>query len=266
MQTKTKLLSAVVCAALLTACATNATGIFKDFKVNGQTVSAQYQQGLYDDLIASGQKESDQLKAAIKEVAIEQFAIRQEAEKTEIATNPAVMRRIENAKIQILTQALVADYLKKSPIQEQQVAAAYHQEQRAYGPSEYHVFQIFVDNESDANALKAQLLKKPGTFAELAKTKNDSKQLADRSGDMGWISPSTIKVPELKNAIIQTKVGTNADMVKTQAGWHFVRVEAIRPAQLFPSYEQAKASIANQLAQQKAKAYIAGIIKKAQIE
>ena len=254
---KTKFLTAIACTAVLTACATNAaTSLFKDFKVNGQTVTASYQQGLYNDQIANGQKDSAQLRDAVKALAVERFAVRQEAEKTGIANDPVVQRRIEAAQIQILAQAISADYLKKSPIPEAQVVATYKQAQKEYGNNEYRIRQIFVDNEADANALKAKLAKRPSSFAEYAKTDNDNKALAQRSGDMGWVSASVFKDPEFKAAVLRTKAGSNAEVIKSKAGWHFLRVEAIRPAQAFPSYEKAKVEIANRLAQEKARAHL----------
>lgn len=264
---KTKFLTAIACTAVLTACATNAaTSLFKDFKVNGQTVTASYQQGLYNDQIANGQKDSAQLRDAVKALAVERFAVRQEAEKTGIANDPVVQRRIEAAQIQILAQAISADYLKKSPIPEAQVLATYKQAQKEYGNNEYHIRQIFVDNEADANALKAKLAKRPSSFAEYAKTDNDNKALAQRSGDMGWVSASVFKDPEFKAAVLRTKAGSNAEVIKSKAGWHFLRVEAIRPAQAFPSYEKAKVEIANRLAQEKARAHLVEIVKKAKVE
>lgn len=141
---QTKFLAAIACTAVLSACATNAVGLFKDFKVNGQTVTAAYQQGLYDDQIAAGQKDSTQLREAVKALAVERFAVQQEAEKTGIASDPAVQRRIEAARIQILAQAISTDYLKKSPLSEAQILATYKQAQKEYGNNEYHVRQMIT--------------------------------------------------------------------------------------------------------------------------
>lgn len=252
---------------VLTACAASgALSLFRDFKVNGETVSAAYQQGLYDEQLAVGSADGMQLRKAIKNLAIERVAVRQEAEKSGIAANPAVLRRIETAKTQILAQAISADFLKKDPVTEEQVRAAYQKARREYGSSEYHVRQIFVSNETDAKALMDKLAKKPSAFTEYARTDNDNAQLAQRSGDMGWMSASVFRDPALKAALLRTKPGTNSKAIKTQAGWHFLRVEAIRSAQAFPTYEKAKVDIANRLAQEKARQYLIEIVKGAKVE
>ena len=262
-----KFVAVAACAAILTACATNAaTSLFKDFKVNGQTVSAAYQQGLYDDQLTAGQKDSPELRNAVKSLAIEHFVVRDAAFKSGVADDPAVNRKIEAARIRILEQAIAADYLKKNPITESQVQAAYKRAQTEYGTTEYHVKQIFVDNEKDATALKAKLDKRPNDFSALAKSENDSEPLAQRSGDMGWVSASVFKDPAVKDVVLKAKPGSKAQLVKSQAGWHLIRVEGIRPTQLFPDYEKAKASIATQLAQQKAKAYLINLVKGAKVE
>lgn len=264
---KLKFAVIAVSSAVLTACATSgAMSLFKDFKVNGETVPAAYQQGLYDDQIAAGRTDSTQLREAVKSLAVERFAVRQAAEKSGIASDPVVLRRIDAAKTQILAQAISADYLKKAPITEEQVRIAYQRAQREYGSSEYHVRQIFVNNEADSKALTAKLAKKPSAFAEYARTDNDNAQLAQRSGDMGWMSSSVFRDPALKAAVLRTKPGTNSQAIKTQAGWHFLRVEAIRPAQAFPTYEKAKVDIANRLAQEKARQHLVEIIKGAKVE
>ena len=252
---------------VLSACAASgAMSLFKDFKVNGETVSSAYLQGLYDEQLASGRSDSTQLREAVKNLAIERVAVRQEAEKSGIANNPAVLRRLEAAKTQILAQAISADYLKKSPISEDQVRAAYQKAQREYGSTEYHVRQIFVNNEADAKALTAKLAKKPSAFVEYARTDNDNAQLAQRAGDMGWVSAAVYRDPAFKAAILKTKPGTNAAAFKSKVGWHFLRVEAIRPAQDFPSYEKAKPEIANRLSQEKARAHLVSIVKGAKVE
>ena len=264
---KLKFAVIAVSTAVLTACATSgAMSLFKDFKVNGETVPAAYQQGLYEDQIAAGRTDSPQLREAVKSLAVERFAVRQAAEKSGIASDPVVLRRINAAKTQILAQAISADYLKKAPITEEQVRAAYQKAQREYGSTEYHVRQIFVSNETDAKALMDKLAKKPSAFTEYARTDNDNAQLAQRSGDMGWLSASVFRDPALKAALLRTKPGTNSKAIKTQAGWHFLRVEAIRSAQAFPTYEKAKVDIANRLTQEKARQYLIEIVKGAKVE
>lgn len=215
---KLKCIAAAAYAALLTACAaTGAVGLFQDFKVNGETVTAGYQQGLFDDQMARGQTDTQALRSAVKALAVEHFALTQATEKTGLTDDPAVLRRIDAARVRILAQALSEKELRAHPLTENDLQAAYQKLKADYGPSEYHVRQIFVDNETDEKALEEKLTKRPASFARLAKDANDNKVLADRAGDMGWVGLTAFAEPTLRDAVKTTKAGTNSALIRTQA-------------------------------------------------
>ena len=261
---KVKILAAAAAAMMLGACAaTGAVSLFKDFKVNGQTVTSAYQTGIYDDLIAGGQKDSQELRNLVKAVAVERTALLQEAAKQGIDKDPRVLRQIEAARVQILANQLSAAYLKDNPVSEAEILAAYNQAKAQYGENEYHVRQIFIKDEARAREVLDQLNKKPARFEALAKT-GDDKVLAANSGDMGWIAVNTFKDKRIGDLIARTQPGKHiGEAVKSAQGYHILRVDEVRKAQNFPTLEQTRQSIAQQLANMKAAQYRAGIVKKA---
>lgn len=261
-KTRFQLAAVGAAATLLAACATLAVSLFQDFKVNGETVPAAYQQGLYADQLAAGKADGAELRAAVKNLAVERFALRQEADKEGLSNDPVVQRRIEAARLQILTSALANNYLKANPVTDGDVLVAYNRAQIAYGDKEYQVRQIFVKDEAQMKRI-SEALKKPESFAALAAAKADDKVLAGKQGDMGWLSASAFKDPALADIVKKTPAGTNSQVFKSNAGWHFLRVEAVRKAQNFPSLDKARAGIARELAQQRAADYLKSIVQQA---
>lgn len=76
------------------------------------------------------------------------------------------------------------------------------------------------------NQLKAKL-DAGASFIELAKEHTDDKSNKHSGGDLHWVSPGQM-VPEFEQAMNQLKVGEISAPVKTQFGWHLIKVEAKR--------------------------------------
>ena len=85
------------------------------------------------------------------------------------------------------------------------------------------------------------------------------------SGVLDWASPSSY-VPEFTEALLKLKKGQTTDTpVKSQFGYHVIRVDDIRSAQL-PAFEEVKPQIAQQMQQQKLAAFQEELRKKAKVE
>ena len=73
-------------------------------------------------------------------------------------------------------------------------------------------------------------------------------------------------MPEFTEALIKLNKGQTTDVpVKSQFGYHVIRVDDIRTAQL-PSFQEVKPQIAQQMQQQKLAAFQEDLRKKAKIE
>ena len=112
---------------------------------------------------------------------------------------------------------------------------------------EIHARHILVDTEDEAKDIK-QRLEKGEDFATLAKEKSKDKN-AD-GGDLGFFGKGQMLKP-FEDAAFALEVGKISDPVKTQFGWHIIKVEEKRdrPA---PKFEDVKDPIMAQLMQQKA--------------
>ena len=64
-------------------------------------------------------------------------------------------------------------------------------------------------------------------FADLAREYSEDIGSAQEGGELGWVSPGQM-VPEFQQAMDNTAVGQISDPVRTQFGWHILKVEGRR--------------------------------------
>ena len=87
---------------------------------------------------------------------------------------------------------------------------------------------ILVETEDEAKAVLAEL-KKGADFAELAKAKSKDPGSAD-GGDLGYFTKDQM-VPEFSEVAFKLDKGQLSEPVKSQFGWHVIKVEDKREQQ-----------------------------------
>ncbi|MBI3419782.1 MAG: peptidylprolyl isomerase [Proteobacteria bacterium] len=123
---------------------------------------------------------------------------------------------------------------------------------------------ILVKTEAEAKDVIAQL-GKGGDFAKLAAEKSTDKGSAANGGDLGYFSKSSM-VPAFADAAFAMKPGeVSKTPVKTDFGYHVIKVEDRRTAPPV-SYDKVKPQIEAQVADELANEYVSGLEKKAKIE
>jgi peptidyl-prolyl cis-trans isomerase C len=95
---------------------------------------------------------------------------------------------------------------------------------------------ILVETEDEAKAVVADL-KKGADFAELAKSKSKDPGAAD-GGDLGYFTKDQM-VPEFSEVAFKLDKGALSDPVKSQFGWHVIKVEDKRERQP-PEFDKVK--------------------------
>ncbi len=250
-------------AALLIAGAANAE--LKAFKVNGETVTVAEQKAIYDRAVQAGQPAGEGLERQVKNLLIQQTVLLQEANKAKIANKPDVKRAIDNSRDQILIQGLAQDWAQKNPVSEADLKKAYDQDKAAYGDTEYQVRHILVKTEDQAKNLISRL-NKGADFGKLAQEFSEDTGNKGQGGLLGWVVPRSF-VPAFGASFTALKPGEIAQSpIRTQFGFHVVKLEAKRKAELYPSYESQKPVIRNALANQKVQMHFQDLIKKANVQ
>ncbi|MFO7153252.1 MAG: peptidylprolyl isomerase [Bacillota bacterium] len=111
-----------------------------------------------------------------------------------------------------------------------------------------HARHILVDNENLAREIYEKL-KKGEDFAELAKQYSTDTATKDNGGDLGFFGKGEM-VEEFEKAAFSLKVGEISSPVKTEYGYHIIKVEEKKEAQE-PNYENSKEKIKDILFDQK---------------
>lgn len=95
---------------------------------------------------------------------------------------------------------------------------------------------ILVKDEDEARDLIKQL-KNKGSFENLAKKHSIDVQSGKNGGSLGWINQGMV-VPEFFEGVSRLEKGAvSSEPVKSDFGWHVIKVEDTRPAKI-PSYEE----------------------------
>ena len=203
----------------------------------------------------TGQADNPQVRDQAREMLVTRELILQEANNRGLSQSDAVKEQIEQSRMGILVAAVFQDYVEKEGVAEADLKAAYESVKSQYTGKEYHVEHILLEKEADAKAITAQL-KAGANFEELAKAKSKDPGSAPTGGDLGWVSEKSL-VPEFSKAMVQLKKGQITDKpVKTQFGWHIIKMDDVRDVKAPPMEEikdQLKQMIASDQNWQKAK-------------
>jgi peptidyl-prolyl cis-trans isomerase C len=202
---------------------------------------------------AQGQQLPPDLDQRVRDKVVLDEIFLQEAEKRGLAATPEYKTQMEQARAGLLVQALFADYTKKNPVSDAEIQAEYDKFKAQASGTEYRARHILVEKEEEAVVLVKQI-KGGAKFEDLAKKNSKDTGSGQNGGDLDFAAPGAY-VPEFSQAMVKLKKGEITETpVKTQFGWHIIRLEDTRDAK-FPPLEEVKPQIQQRLGQQKLAAF-----------
>ena len=217
--------------------------------VNGKPVPSSRVEALKQQVERSGRPVTPEILAQIKEELIAREIFMQEARKRGLDATEDYKAQLELARQSILIRELFANFQKKNPVTDAEIKGEYDKFVAANGGKEYRARHILVEKEDEAKALIADL-KKGGKFEDLAKKASKDPGSGANGGDLDWANAASY-VPEFSNAMIKLEKGQLTETpVKSQFGFHIIRVDDVREAQL-PKLDEVKPQITQQLTQSK---------------
>jgi peptidyl-prolyl cis-trans isomerase C len=232
--------------------------------VNGKAVPTARIEALAKQIQASGQPLDDATRAQLKEEVIMREVFMQEAAKRGVAASEDYKMQMELARQTLMIRALFADVEKSNPVSDADVKAEYDKFTASNGGKEYRARHILVDKEDDAKAIIVSL-KGGASFEDLAKKQSKDPGSGANGGDLDWANAASY-VTEFSEAMLKLGKGElTAAPIKSQFGWHVIRVDDIRQAQL-PKLEELKDQITQQLKQQRLGAFQNSLRAKAKVE
>jgi peptidyl-prolyl cis-trans isomerase C len=232
--------------------------------VNGKPVPKARLDALAQQVARSGRPVTPEMTGQIRDEVIAREVFMQEAQKRGLDATADYKVQLELTRQTILIRELFADFQKKNPVTDAEVKAEYDKFVAANAGKEYKARHILVEKEEDAKKLIADI-KKGADFEDLAKKNSKDPGSGANGGDLDWANASSY-VKEFSDAMMKLDKGKMTDVpVKSQFGYHIIRVDDIRTAQL-PGFEEVKPQILQQLTQQKLGAFQQDLRAKAKVE
>jgi peptidyl-prolyl cis-trans isomerase C len=231
--------------------------------VNGTAIPQARADVMIAEQKTQGAPDSDQLRNAVKEELVRREVLAQEARKKGMEKSGSVTAQIELARQAVLIRAYLQDYVKTHAVTEAEVKAEYEKIKSQLGDKEYKARHILVEKEEDAKAIIAKL-DKGEKFEELAKQSKDPGS-KDKGGDLGWANPAGFVKP-FSEALVKLEKGKySATPVKTEFGYHVIKVEDSRALKA-PAFDEVKPQLKQRLEQQKVEHHIAELRAKATVK
>ena len=260
---KKHILSAIAGATLL--CALSPIAMAQNIAiVNGKAVPKARMDALAQQVARAGRPVTPEMQGQLRDEIIAREVFMQEAQLRGLDATEDFKAQVELARQSILIRELFGDFQKANPVTEADIKAEYDKFAAANGGKEYKARHILVEKEADAKAIVAQL-KKGGKFEDIAKKSSKDPGSGANGGDLDWAAAGSY-VKEFSEAMIKLEKGKLTETpVKTQFGYHIIRLDDTREAQL-PKFDDVKPQIAQQLQQQKLAKYQDDLRAKAKVE
>jgi peptidyl-prolyl cis-trans isomerase C len=184
------------------------------------------------------------------------------AEDKKIEDRPEFKARLAFTRNRLLMDNLLATEGKAAATDEAMKKVYDEAAKQIAGEQEVHARHILVETEDEAKAIEAEL-KKGTDFAELAKTKSKDPGAAD-GGDLGFFTKDQM-VPEFSAVAFALEPGKISDPVKSQFGWHVIKVEEKRSRKA-PDFDQVKAQIETYVTRKAQAEYVTKLRETAKVE
>lgn len=240
---------AILAAAVLAAPVAAATEPAGDVAaiVNGQKI---YKKDVMNAIKELGQKlgnaDVKQVYPMVVEQIINEKLLDDAANAAKVDQSKEYKMREAAMKAQLVKQ-LYFEKLLKNKVSEDSVKAAYNQfRNENKGKMEVHARHVLVPSEVEAKKVIADL-DKGAKFEELAQARS-SGPTAKNGGDLGYFLKEEM-IPAFSDVAFSLKPGTySKEPVKTEFGWHVIRVEDKRERTV-PEYAAVAPAIRNKLSQ-----------------
>lgn len=204
-----------------------------------------------------------QKRTSLLEFLIDNQLFAEAAEKAKLDQGPDFETRLAYLKRRALRE-LYFEKVIRGAVSDADARKIYDDQVKLLKPEEeVSARHILVETEEQAKALKEKL-DKGADFAQLAKENSKDPGSKDDGGNLGYFGHGQM-VPQFEEVVFKLKKGEVSAPIKTQFGWHLVKLEDSRTKQP-PAFEIVKDRIAQSLLLQKAQKTATELRANAKIE
>ncbi|CAA2100980.1 putative parvulin-type peptidyl-prolyl cis-trans isomerase [Methylobacterium bullatum] len=187
----------------------------------------------------------------------------QAAEAAKVGDSPEFQRKLAYFKSKLLLDEYLEREAKKA-VTPEAAKALYDQTLTTMKPEEEaHARHILVDNEEEAKKISARI-KGGEDFAKIAAEVSKDPGSKTEGGDLGWFTKERMVAP-FAEAAFKLPVGQVSDPIKTQFGWHVIKVEERRTKPV-PTFAEMKEQVDQYLTRKSQQDLILKLRESAKIE
>ncbi|MCA3597393.1 MAG: peptidylprolyl isomerase [Methylobacterium sp.] len=232
--------------------------------VNGEAITEAEAKVALEDLLNQlpNVPEDKRLELAV-DFLVEVKLAAQAARKAKIDQSPDFTLKMNYARDRILMERLFAEEGSKAT-GEAAVKKFYDEQVAKFAPvEEVRARHILVESEEEAKKIHARL-KGGEDFAKVATETSKDPGSGKGGGDLGYFSKDRM-VPEFAEAAFALKAGEISAPVKSQFGWHIIKLEdrRNRPA---PAFADVRERLSQALAERAQAEFIEKLRKEARID
>lgn len=255
----------LLASALLAALSTTAV-LAAGPSVNGNEISQARIDAVVQMMASQGQAADDKTKDMVKDQLITAEVLRQEAVKKGLDKTPEFKAELQNMEAMALANRVIRDFQKANPVTDEQLKAEYDKLVASVPETkQYHARHILVGSEAEAKAV-IEALRKGKAFDQLAKEKSKDPGSKSNGGDLGWQEAGTF-VPEFSDAMAKLNKGqVTAKPVKTQFGWHVIKLDDVRTERNVPSLDDARPQLTQRIMGARIEKFVGDLKAQAKIQ
>lgn len=251
--TTTKLFTAMLCVAALVGCQGSSTsgGATSEGKKEGKVLaevnSGTITTGDFDRELKNlpeylkAMADTPQGRKEMLDTMIIRELILQQASKDGLDKGAEIEEKLQDLKKRLIVESFLKKKVEvESKVSDEDMKKFYEQNKDKFKSGEQvKASHILVKSEKEAKDILAQL-KSGGNFEELAK-KSSVDSSSAKGGDLGWFGKGSM-VPAFEKAALALKEGQISDVVKSDFGFHIIKLTGKRPAGIRP-FEEVKEQI-----------------------
>ena len=222
-------------------------------KVNGTPIT---EKELENELRMLGQRAAEfdnpQGRAMMLEQLINRKLFLLDAIKSGYEFNPQFKEELQKLKEDLLANFAITKAVENVKVTDEDIKKFYEDNKdKMLNPEMVNASHILVDSEEKAKELLEEINSGKITFEEAAKA-NSTCPSSQNGGNLGQFGKGQM-VPEFDTAVFSMEVGEISGPVKTQFGYHLIKLNSKTEATEIP-FEEVKDSIAIQLTTEKQQA------------
>jgi len=210
--------------------------------VNGIVIRKSQLDSAIHQLVVQGQQDTPELRGRLKDELIARELIVQEAVKAGVDKRDEVREQLDLATSNLLVNSYLQTWSNAHPVKDADIQSEYDRLKVDLAKiDEFQVRHILIKDERVAKSVLAEV-KEGKSFDKLASTVSEDVGTKAKGGDLGWVrSDAKLAAPFLQ-AMMKLKRGETSGLIKTEFGYHIIRIEDVRKAQA-PAIDQVRGEL-----------------------